>query len=64
MKKIMFCMAFASMFAFVACNNAQTTEENTDTTAAAEVIEEQAPVMEETADSTAVAEVVTEAAAQ
>ncbi len=56
MKKVMFLMAVAGMFAFAACNNAPAEEETTDSTAMA-VVEEptvdsnavEAPVAEEAA---------------
>ena len=56
MKKIMFCLAVAGMFAFAACNNAPEAEENAECTEEAVATEEVAT--EEVADSTAVAETV------
>lgn len=55
MKKVMFVMAVAGMFAFAACNNNAKTE-NTDTTAAepAETVVKEPTVMEDAVDSTAV----------
>ena len=57
MKKIMFCMAVAGMFAFAACNNNKPAEENAECTEP--TTEEVAvPVEEEVvADTTAAAEV-------
>jgi hypothetical protein len=40
MKKVMFFMAVAGMFAFAACNNNTTTEEVMDTLPAEEIVEE------------------------
>ena len=52
MKKVMFLMAVAGMFAFAACNNTPATEE-----VAADTTEMQEPVQEEeTMDSTATME--------
>lgn len=48
MKKVMFFMAIAGMFAFAACNNNAPVEEATDTTNLEQVMPE-----EETTDSTA-----------
>jgi hypothetical protein len=48
MKKVMFLMAVAGMFAFAACNNAPATEEVADTN----VVETE--VVEETIDTNAV----------
>lgn len=52
MKKIMFCLAVAGMFAFAACNNAPKAEEATECT------EETVATEEVATDSTAVAETV------
>ena len=49
MKKVMFLMAVAGMFAFAACNNTPAEEENTDT-----MIEATEQVAEEIVDSNAV----------
>ena len=58
MKKIMFCLAVAGMFAFVACNNNKGTEENAECTTneATETVE--ATAEETTCDSTATVETV------
>ena len=40
MKKVMFFMAVAGMFAFAACNNNNATEEVIDTIPAEEIVEE------------------------
>ena len=56
MKKVMFLMAIAGMFAFAACNNNPATTENVDTPAVEQMVEE--PVI----DSNAVEAVVDEAA--
>ncbi|MBQ6068869.1 MAG: hypothetical protein IJK84_05140 [Bacteroidales bacterium] len=40
MKKVMFFMAVAGMFAFAACNNNNATEEVIDTLPAEEIVEE------------------------
>lgn len=62
MKKVMFLMAVAGMFAFAACNNTPAEEEVIDTTATTEVVEEQvadtnAPVEEAAQEAEQVAEV-------
>ena len=60
MKKVMFLMAVAGMFAFAACNNNNATEEVIDTLPAEEMVEE-------TIDTTAIevaAEEVAEVAAE
>lgn len=67
MKKVMFCLAVAGMFAFAACNNTKTEEPVTDATEAPAAVE--AACEEATTDTTAVAETVateenTEVAAQ
>lgn len=68
MKKVMFVLAVAGMFAFAACNNAPKAEENTDTTpieevevAAEEVAEE---AVEATAEEATTEEATTEEAAK
>ena len=58
MKKVMFLMAVAGMFAFAACNNTPATEETIDTPAVEEMVEE--PVV----DSALVEAVVEEVAAE
>ena len=50
MKKVMFLMAVAGMFAFAACNTTPAEEETVDTTPATEEMTEEAT--EEVADST------------
>lgn len=64
MKKVMFLMAVAGMFAFAACNNNAETEV-IDTPAIEEPVVEE-PVMDSTVEAMAeeAAEVATEAAAQ
>lgn len=67
MKKVMFCLAVAGMFAFAACNNTKTEEPAAECTEATEAVE--ATAEEATTDTTAVAETVateenTEVAAQ
>lgn len=57
MKKIMFCLAVAGMFAFAACNNAPKAEETTECTEETVATEEVA-TEEVATDSTAVAETV------
>lgn len=57
MKKVMFLLAVAGMFAFAACNNTPATEEVVDTPTVEEIVEE-APV----ADTMAVEAVAEEAA--
>jgi len=56
MKKVMFLMAVAGMFAFAACNN-NATEETVDTLATEQVVEE-APVVDTTVAVEAQAEEV------
>lgn len=51
MKKVMFVMAVAGMFAFAACNNAQTEEPAVDSTA---MVEEEATAEEEVANDSTV----------
>lgn len=57
MKKVMFLMAVAGMFAFAACNNTPAEEEVIDTPAVEEMVEE-------VIDTTAVEAVVEEVAAE
>ena len=57
MKKVMFLMAVAGMFAFEACNNTPAQEEVIDTPAVEEMVEE-------TIDTTAVEAVAEEVAAE
>ena len=57
MKKVMFLMAVAGMFAFAACNNTPAQEEVIDTPAVEEMVEE-------TIDTTAVEAVAEEVAAE
>ena len=52
MKKVMFLMAVAGMFAFAACNN-NAAPEATDSTMAPAPVEEMAPAAAETVDSMA-----------
>lgn len=62
MKKVMFLMAVAGMFAFAACNNAPAEEEVIDTPAVEEMVEEttcDTNMVEEVAE-----EVVTEVVAE
>ncbi len=58
MKKAMFLMAVAGMFAFAACNNTPAEEEVIDTPAVEEMVEET------TVDTNAVEEVVEEVATE
>lgn len=67
MKKVMFALAIAGMFSFVACNNAANNEEVIDSTVAEEVVEEVAAeevVTDTTIEAVAEEEVATEEAAQ
>ncbi len=57
MKKVLFAMAIAGMFGFVACNNNNKTAEEPET-----VVETVETAVEEVMDTTAVEEVVEEAA--
>ena len=58
MKKVMFLMAVAGMFAFAACNNTPAVEETIDTPAVEEMVEETV------VDTAAVEAVVEEVAAE
>lgn len=62
MKKAMFLMAVAGMFAFAACNNTPAEEEVIDTPAVEEMVEETA--VDTNAVEEVVEEVATEACAQ
>ncbi len=62
MKKVMFLMAVAGMFAFAACNNTPAEEETIDTPAVEEMVEETTPV--DTNAVEAVAEEAVEAVAE
>jgi len=63
MKKVMFLMAVAGMFAFAACNNTPAETETIDTPAIEEMVEE--PIVDSTVEAAAeevAAEVATEVA--
>ena len=66
MKKVMFLMAVAGMFAFAACNNTPAEEAVVDTPAVEEMVEEPAPVVDSMATDAveAAAEEATEAVAE
>ena len=59
MKKVLFALAIAGMFGFVACNNNKAAEEPVDTTAVEAVVEEQ--VADTNAVESMVEEIVTDA---
>ena len=63
MKKVFFAFAIAGMFGFVACNNNNATEENTDTMPEMEMVDTTATV-EAPIDSTAVEGAAEEATAE
>lgn len=51
MKKVLFTLAIAGMFGFVACNNNKAAEEPVDTTAIEMVAEETEAVLDENAEA-------------
>ena len=51
MKKVLFTLAIAGMFGFVACNNTNKTEESADTNAVEMIAEEAEPAMDEAAEA-------------
>ena len=59
MKKVLFALAIAGMFGFVACNNNKAVEEPVDSTAIEAVVEEQ--VADTNAVENMVEEIVTDA---
>ena len=63
MKKVFFAFAIAGMFGFVACNNNNNAEENTDTMPEMEMVDTTAAV-EAPVDTTAVEGAVEEATAE